>query len=624
VPIEKIESKLHKVEIVRNGKKKATVSLKNKKEIPNKDFVLRYMVVGDKVRSGILTHRDGDDGYVCLIMIPPRRVKPAQICPRELIFVVDASGSQKGLPLAKSKETMKYVIDRMNPHDTFNCIDFSNQPRMLFSYPKENELETRDKARQYIGKLSAGGGTQMVPALWQALSTPPAENRLRIITFMTDGYVGNDFEVISMVKKLRGDSRWFVFGTGNSVNRFLLDNVARVGGGEVDYILLNSSAEDVAKKFYERIAAPVLTNITLSVDGIQLEDVYPATASDLWSRKPLIFKARYKKAGKGLVKIKGLLGGKPYEQILNLVLPQKATENSAIASIWARAKVHDLMDNDLMGIQRGNPKPDVKEAVVRTALAHRLVTQFTSFVAVEETVMTVAGKPKKVTVPVEMPDGVSREGIFGSKPKTMHANWYRIRQVQPKSGSWPLHMNGEFEYRYSYIPRSGPTDLFGSPGGGGVPVQGRASGRREARALYPTVSYSYLPRPQMLGIPSPEEGSSGKNRKLAQDIAFQSQPQFWARASGKFAPELIELIQMKEKPKNFSKGTVQVKDGLILVQVWVTRVTDEIIESLKRKGLQMSFEASTGKTVVGLISVERLEELSRIEAVRRVEPFTTG
>ena len=152
----------------------------------------------------------------------------------------------------------------MNVNDTFNVIDFNDTARALFAYPKKKTDETQTKALQYIQSLKGSGGTRMIPAIWEALNTTPAENRLRIVIFMTDGLVGNDFEVISMVKKLHDKSRWFAFGTGNSVNRFLLDNIARAGGGEVDYVLLNSPGEEVAKKFYERIDAPVLTDISLS------------------------------------------------------------------------------------------------------------------------------------------------------------------------------------------------------------------------------------------------------------------------------------------------------------------------------------------------------------------------
>ncbi len=599
VPIEKVESKLHEVTVDRKDKKRVTVSLKNKKEIPNRDFVLKYLVAADKVRSGVLAHKDGKNGYLTVIMIPPRRVNPEKIAPRELIFVVDTSGSQRGKPLAKAKKTMRYVIDRMNPNDTFNFIDFSNNARMLFSAPKKNTPENRSKALRYIDSLQGTGGTQMIPAVWQALSTPAPENRLRIVTFMTDGMVGNDFEIISMVKRLRDKSRWFPFGTGNSVNRFLLDNLARVGGGEVEYILLNSPGEEVAKKFYKRIASPVLTDISLSFEGVTLKDVYPSVVSDLWSRKPLIFKARYSKSGKGTIKIKGFAGGRPYEQTLDVNLPDKETENASLASLWARAKVDDLMDQDLMGIQRRSPKKEVKEQIIKVALAHRILTQFTSFVAVEEAVVTVGGKPTKVTVPVEMPDGVSREGIFGADKEMTVARQGRHIRSKAKAGSW-----------FSGVLPSMRKMTMGSTRGVSPhkrAPQPAASAPSEARPHEP-MNRTFEGRPAGI-ITSKDEISEREDRTK------------FAAIARKLSPDLYKLVRMKDKPRNYSKGKILIKDGKLTVQVWLTRISDDILKKLKEKGLKISFKASTGKLVIGEVDLDKLEELSKIKEIRLIEPF---
>lgn len=570
VPIEKIDSKLHEVTVDRDGKSRATVSLKEKKEIPNRDFVLEYLVAGDQVRAGILTHKDEPNGYVNFILIPPDRVAQNQIAPRELIFVVDTSGSQSGFPLEKCKETMKYVIDRMNPGDTFNFIDFSDQSRMLFSSPKKNTPENREKVLRYIDSLKARGGTRMAHAIWDALSMEPSDNRLRIVTIMTDGLIGNDWEVISMIKKLRGKSRFFSFGTGNSVNRFLLGNMARVGGGEVDYVLLNTPAEGVAKKFYERIASPVLTDIKLTFDGIELQDVYPSAISDLWSQKPLIFKARYSKAGKGTVTIKGLKSGKVYEQTLKVDLPATEKGNVALPFLWARAKVDDLMDMDLMGIQRGIPRKEIKEQIVKVALAHNLVTQFTSFVAVEETVVTKDGKPVKVTVPVELPDGMSREGIFGNKTGTTHAPGKTT-----VGASYPMSMQSRpVESKSKWAPSvPGAADTF------------------HRGTIKPT------------GI-----------------VVAESDMKREAVVS-KLSPDLVDLLKMKNRPADYSKDQMSVKEGKITVQVWLRKMNDKLIELLAEKGLKIVFKATTGKMIIGEISVDRLEDLAKIEEIKFIEPF---
>lgn len=587
VPIMKTESELHEVRIERTGKNRATVSLKNKKEIPNRDFVLKYVVAGEKIRSGVLAHKDGKHGYVTVIMIPPRRVKPDRIAPKEMIFVIDCSGSQRGKPLAKAKETMKYVIDKMNPNDTFNIVDFSSGARMLFSEPKKNTPENRTKALRYLSSLQARGGTWMGPAVETVCKTSAPENRLRIVTFMTDGYVGNDFEIISLVKRLRGKSRWFPFGTGNSVNRFLLDNMARVGGGETEYILLNSSGRETARKFYERIATPVLTDISLSFDGISLEEIHPAEVSDLWSRKPLVFKARYSGHGKGTITIKGSCGGKPYEQILRVILPEKEPKNRAVAALWARAKVDALMDLDLMGIQRGKPKREVKEEIVRTALAHRIMTRFTSFVAVEETVITVGGKPTRVTVPVEMPDGVSREGVFGLEKQ-------KLRMAPTPQAHAP-----SIQGRVKRLGR------------GFVSGVGDRLSRRAGKPSHSGWSLSEAPMKAEVAEERSQDHPAGDRET---DLRDESP------GLSKLAGELRALLEMKGKKGTYTAGKVRVTDGKVTVQVWISQATEKIFKRLKNAGLEISFKAGTGKTVIGVIEVEKLEDLVKLSEVILVEP----
>ncbi len=569
VPIENLKSSLHEVDIDRKNDNHATVTLKNKKEIPNKDFVLKYTVAADKIKSGYICHKDGEHGYVMIMMIPPKRITPEQAAPRELIFIIDISGSQQGPPLEKSKETVRHIIKRMNPNDTFNIIDFNDTTRALFSSPKKNTPETIEKALQYVQSLHASGGTRMTSAIWEALSRKPPENRLRVVTFMTDGLVGNDFEVIQMVKKLHDKSRWFSFGAGNSVNRFLLDNVARVGGGEVDYIFLNSSSEDVARKFYRRMDTPVLTDVSIKSEGLELEEIFPTSVGDLWSHKPLIFKARYTKPGKGTIKILGLQSGQPYEQELKVNLPEAESANGSISSLWARSKVDELVDQDLMGVQRGNPDEKLKEAIVKVALEHKIMTQFTSFVAVEDTIVTMDGKPVKVTVPVELAEGVSREGVFGPSPKQL------LRQSMPVGGAVPT-----------------ATGRSGSGNSGGLPGFGTAAS------------------------PSPR---TGHNRQMA----YVNEEKQIQNSTSKFSKGLQELLAMKDMPSNFTKGKIVIKDGQLNVQIWLSRSNDEIIKKLEEIGFKITFRASTGKMIVGIISLKELADLAKIPEVMFVEPFST-
>src|SRR2546428_443873 len=229
-------------------------------------LVFRCAVAGDGVRSGALAPRTGEGaGYVPFVPLPPKRVTSESAAPKEMIFVIDRSGSQAGLPLEKAKETMRWILDHMNPNDTFQVVDFGNTANVLFPAPQLASPEMKRAARAHIDALEANGGTMMAEAVRTVCALPADRNRLRVVTFMTDGYIGNDFEVVDLGRSLRGTSRWLSFGTGNGVNRFLLEGLARAGGGEGDYVLLNDAAEAVAKRFYARIAAPGLNDLRLEV-----------------------------------------------------------------------------------------------------------------------------------------------------------------------------------------------------------------------------------------------------------------------------------------------------------------------------------------------------------------------
>ncbi len=417
VSIVDVTAPLHTIDVDRQTASRAQVRLRRRDEIPNRDFVLRYTVAGDEVKSGALAHRSGEgDGYLSLVLLPPKRVTSATAAPKEMIFVIDRSGSQSGLPLQKAKETMHWILDHMNPDDTFQVVDFGNEAHVLFPRPEPASPEMKRRARAHIDALEANGGTMMAEAVRTVCALPADGNRLRVVVFMTDGYVGNDFEVLELVRSLRRTSRWFVFGTGNGVNRFLLEGIAKAGGGEVDYVLLNDPGETVARRFYERIAAPVLTDVQLEFRGLDVVDTYPHVPGDVWDRRPLVVHARYRRGGEGHIVLRGFRQGRPYRQVLDVTLPEHAEGNVAIVSMWARAHVDDLMWQDIGALQSGRFAEPLRDEIVQTALAHRLLTQFTSFVAVEERVVNEGGQQRRVTVPIEMPEGVRYEGVFGVDP----------------------------------------------------------------------------------------------------------------------------------------------------------------------------------------------------------------
>jgi hypothetical protein len=253
----------------------------------------------------------------------------------------------------------------------------------------------------------------MMRAIRAALApSPDSGGRLRVVCFMTDGEVGNDLDIIAEVQQ-HAEARVFAFGIGSSVNRFLLDNVARYGRGEVEYVGLKDDGSAAARRFAERIRQPLLTDISIDWNGLAVSDVYPARLPDLFAAKPLVISGRYAAAGNGTIRLRGRMAGRDFTREIRVSLPAAHPENDVLATLWARRRVADLMAQDFRGLQRGAMSDSLKQEITRLGLEYRLMTPFTSFVAVEEKTVTEGGQPRRVEVPVEMPEGMSYEGVFG-------------------------------------------------------------------------------------------------------------------------------------------------------------------------------------------------------------------
>ena len=411
--IQEIASPTHAVDVRRDGDSRAEVALQDQASIPNKDFVLRYRTATEKINDAFLVHTDHRGTFFTMVLQPPQRVQPQEAFPKEMVFVIDRSGSMSGFPIEKAKATMRQCIEEMNPRDTFNLLSFSGGTGACFPGPVPNTRENRALAQKYLQDLHGSGGTEMMPAILKALGGAEDPRRLRIVCFMTDGYVGNDFEIIDAVKKHAKAARVFSFGIGSSVNRFLLDGMAYAGRGEVEYVLQEQQGDAAARRFHERIHSPVLSDIRIDWGGLKVEDVYPEAYPDLFSVKPLMIHGRLKGPAEGTITLRGNTATGPFERKIRVVPQRDQETRPALPSLWARAKVKDLMNLDLAGLQSNNFRPDVKQQITDLGVDYRLMTQFTSFVAVEERRVTPGGAPDKAPVPVELPEGVSYQGVFG-------------------------------------------------------------------------------------------------------------------------------------------------------------------------------------------------------------------
>jgi Ca-activated chloride channel family protein len=430
VPVESIQAKSHEVQSVNLSANSANIKLKDEKTIPNKDFVLRYDVTGKRIEDAILTHRDERGGFFTLVLSPPDKFKIEDVAPKEIVFVLDTSGSMSGFPIEKAKEAMNLSLKGLYPRDTFNLITFAGDTHILFEKPVPATAANLARAQEFLSSRNGGGGTEMMKAIKAALEPSGSNEHIRIVCFMTDGFVGNEAEILSEIQKNK-NARVFSFGIGNSVNRFLLDKMAEEGNGESEIVLLEDESEKAAKKFYERVRTPLLTDISIDWNGLPVADVYPQKIADLFSAKPVILNGRYTKGASSTIKLKGKVGGQIFEREINVNLPESEPQHDVLATLWARKRIDELTSKSYADEKA---KAESQNAITNIGLEFRLLTAFTSFVAVEERVVNRGGQPTKIEVPVELADGMSRENVSGEEREQFIENFWRRRDPAGNGG----------------------------------------------------------------------------------------------------------------------------------------------------------------------------------------------
>jgi Ca-activated chloride channel family protein len=396
LPVEAIDSTTHEIVVENKTATGATLKLRNMKEIPNKDFILRWDVTGKKINDALLTHKDNDGkGYFTFVLAPPDQPAREDVTPKELVFVIDTSGSMHGFPLDKAKEAMNAAISGLNGRDRFNLISFAGDTHVLFPQPVPATPQNIAQAKQFLEGRYSGGGTEMMKAIRASLAPSGSKEHVRVVCFMTDGFVGNEPEIIQEIRQ-HPEARVFSFGIGSSVNRHLLDQMAINGRGEVEYVGLQDDGSAAAKRFHQRVQSPLLTDVQLAFSGVDVSDVYPKRIPDLFSAKPVVVNGLYRGRGQGTVKITGKMAGQHFERTLKVDL-SGSPRREGIRSLWARTKVADLTAE---GEDRN------RDAITELGLQYALMTYFTSFVAVEEKTITEGGTLRTVEVPVEVPEGV--------------------------------------------------------------------------------------------------------------------------------------------------------------------------------------------------------------------------
>lgn len=410
VPFRDLRSKSHEVVATRVDDSNAIVRLSPADSIPNKDFVLEWDVDPERVATGLLAHSaEPDHGFFTLMMVPAASPSPADVTGKEMVFVIDASGSMSGNPIEQAKQLVRHALANLNPKDSFQILNFSMSARGLAPLPLPNTPANVKRALAYLETLQGEGGTEMLSGIRAALDFPPDPDRLRIVMFLTDGYIGNETEILAAIRERIGDARLFAFGVGSSVNRYLLENMAIEGRGTVQYVRYDEDATAPVARFYDQIRSPLLTHVEIDWGGLDVREVLPARLPDLFAGHPLLVTGRYSRPGTATVRVKGRIGGEEVVLPVEVSLPAAEPRNSVLRSLWARRAIEEVMREMLRGEQEA-----LVRQVIELSTHFRVLSQYTAFVAIEEKVRTnERGEPVRVEVPVELPDGVSFEGVFG-------------------------------------------------------------------------------------------------------------------------------------------------------------------------------------------------------------------
>lgn len=414
IAIKEVRSSSHQVEVTERGPQRSSIALaQGAGAANNRDFILDFRLAGDKVESGLLLYRGDEENFFLAMVEPPRHIAPAAINPREYIFVVDISGSMHGFPLDTSKALLRELIGSLRPSDTFNVMLFSGSNRFLAPKSVPATRANIEQAIRTIDAQGGGGSTELMPALRRVYAEPKAPDVARSVVVVTDGYVTVEREAFQLVRRHLSDANVFAFGIGSSVNRHLMEGLARAGMGEPFIITKPSEAAEQAARFRRMIESPVLTSVKARFPGLDVYDVEPPQLPDVLGERPVIVFGKWRGTPNGEVVIEGRAADGPYRQSLP-VNGNMAADAGALRHLWARHRIQSLTDQEA---QEGGEAQ--RTAILELGLKYHLLTQYTSFIAVDHVVRNSnPGITPSVDQPSPLPQGVSNLAVGAEVPGT--------------------------------------------------------------------------------------------------------------------------------------------------------------------------------------------------------------
>jgi Ca-activated chloride channel family protein len=407
IPVQEIASPSHTVDFRPTAPGRMNMTLADAERFSgNRDFVLRYRLAGETITSGLLLYQSGGENFFLLMAEPPQAVVSDEIPPREYVFVIDVSGSMYGFPLDTAKKLMTDLSSVLRSTDTFNVVVFADGTETFSPVSVPATGQNLSRALQFIGRKDGRGGTRLLSALQRAAALPRQTTVSRSVVLLTDGYIDSEPEVFDFVRDQLNRTNFFAFGIGPSVNRFLIEGVARAGLGEPFIVTEPGEAEEAATRLRRYIDSPVLSGIDVKFSGLDVYDVEPKAIPDLFASRPVVVFGKWRGSPGGSVEISGQTGRGPYQTSIPVVPGAVSVEHSALRHLWARTRIATLDD-----FGTGTADADRIGAITKLGLEYGLLTRYTSFIAVQEIVRRTADGAVDVDQPLPLPQGVSDRAV---------------------------------------------------------------------------------------------------------------------------------------------------------------------------------------------------------------------
>ena len=384
IPLKAVYSPSHEMELVRSSETAAAVTYEDANVRPSKDFFLYYSVSADAMGMTLLTYRAPDeDGYFLLIVTPPEQAASETAIPKDLVFVLDTSGSMSGEKIEQAKVALRFILDNLNPDDRFAIVAFAETSRVLQTELVEVSASAISQAKSWISTLSASGGTNIDEALPLGLSLFEQSERPKFLVFLTDGEptVGEEDPVKIAAHALEANdanARLFTFGVGYNVNTVLLDQLAQENRGTTTYVLPGENLEVTVSAFYRKIASPVLADIQLDIAGnssIDVFELYPVTLPDMFRGSQLLILGRYRGDGDVQISLSGNADGVETSFVTSESLPAVALEDVFLPRLWAGRRISYLLNQ----IRLYGENDELVEAIIELSTRHGIITPYTSF-----------------------------------------------------------------------------------------------------------------------------------------------------------------------------------------------------------------------------------------------------